>query len=175
MSIPQVHFSRTLDSLRHKGFYAISAMSQLLHVMQLLHATTATLQRSLQHRRDYMQEMRTKKCSTASKGLAVRMTNFRCCRRCQQQKTIACRDNASLRGRRPPTITESLTTLGTTFSVDLHTTCLARSDLRACPQAAFFVPHFVIPHIMSTGRIFGLWFSYLHTTCNGSSAPPPQP
>ena len=28
---------------------------------------------------------------------------------------------------------------------------------------------------MSTGRIFGLWFSYLHTTCNGSSVPPQQP
>ena len=27
----------------------------------------------------------------------------------------------------------------------------------------------------STGRIFGLWFSYFHTTCNGSSAPPSQP
>jgi hypothetical protein len=51
----------------------------------------------------------------------------------------------------------------------------SKTGLRACPQAKFFVPHFVIPHNMSTGRIFGLWFSYLHTTCNGSSAPPPQP
>ena len=49
------------------------------------------------------------------------------------------------------------------------------AELRACPQAAFFIPHFVIPHNMSTGRIFGLWFSYLHTTCNGSSVPPQQP
>ncbi len=54
--------------------------------------------------------------------------------------------------------------------------------LRACPQAAFFVPHFVIPHyslyiVHTYVRRQNFWplVFILHTTCNGSSAPPLQP
>ena len=50
-----------------------------------------------------------------------------------------------------------------------HTVCL-----RPVHRQRFLYPISSYPNT-STGRIFGLWFSYLHTPCNGSSAPSSQP
>ena len=61
-------------------------------------------------------------------------------------------------------------------SVGLSTGSVFCTPLLFCHRSTplFFVVHRTYIHT-SAGRIFGVWFSYFHTTCNSSSAPPSHP